>query len=163
MKEDIISQKIRRELNNLPIDTEPRAMYLMIEIRKVLEHDKIKDSILGFYCDWIAHTKLDRRQAQDIFDRICDENSPEGIHLISFGILRSSLKDFFVKYDLPTDLVGKHWGPFCEAIKDILVDTPIEKTDRGSVIGSFTFLRLGKNIVYRLERGEQGSLGRFIE
>ncbi len=41
MKEDILQIKIRKELDTLPIDTEARVLYLLVEIRKVLEHDNI--------------------------------------------------------------------------------------------------------------------------
>lgn len=130
MKTDIISQKISRELSNLPIDTEARVMYLLVEIRKVLEHDDKLNSILGFYGNWVVHTRLDRKFAHQIFDEINDDNSQVGNHLRSFNLLRNELKDFFVYNDLATDLVDEHWEPFRDKLLDILIDTPV-MNDKG--------------------------------
>ena len=120
MKEDILSQKIRRELANLPIDTEPRVMYLLIEIRKVLEHDNIKNTLLVFYGDWVVHTKLDRKFANKVFDEIYNEDSSISYHIKSFSLLKNTLLEFFNKHNLPTELIDNHWSFFRDKLLDIL-------------------------------------------
>jgi hypothetical protein len=139
MKEDIISQKLRRELSNLPIDTEPRVLYVLVEIRKILEHENknSRDNLLIFYCDWVVHTKMDRFQSQKIFD-IINKDGVESSQIISFNNLKAELRTFLEEKDLPTELVNNYWEPFKENLIDILVDTPIEK--KGPV-GAFYYQR----------------------
>ncbi len=166
MKEDILRQKIRRELSNLPIDTEPRAMYLLVEIRKVLEHENVKGGILRFYCDWVVHTKLDRFGAQEIYDKINSENT-ESSQIISFNKLKNELKKFLKDRDLQTDLTDKSnfWKTFKEKLIDILVDTPIEKIDK-VIAGSFFYRKentSGIHFCFKDKDGAIRSLGRIIE
>jgi len=138
MKENIISQKIRRELTNLPIDTEPRVMYLLVEIRKVLEHENIKSSALGFYCDWVVHTKLDRSYASSIYDEVSN-NTHEGLEMISFRKLKEEMHIFLQTRNLPTELlVDDNWKLFRDNLIEILIDIPIQKMV-GGITGSLFF------------------------
>lgn len=161
MKEDILSQKIRRELSVLPIDTEPRVMYLLVEIRKVLEHEEIKkNSLLGFYGDWVVHTKMDRSFAQKVFKEINDDKSEIGNHIKSFKLLKNELERFFEKHNLPITLISKHWAIFRDKLLDILIDTPIVN-DKGNK--SFGFHKLDDvgGIQYYLKDDEKlHTLGR---
>jgi len=163
MKEDILQTKIQRELESLPIDTEARALYLLVEIRKVLEHDAVTNSVLRFYGDWVVHTKLDRAFSQKIYevlqkeDRNCNQ-------IISFDTLRAELKAFLSQYDLPTALVDDdiHWIAFREKLIDILVDVPIVRKEE-QIVGTFEFQRRdGTGVEFRMvnERGE--TLGRMF-
>ena len=66
MRPDIIA-KIAKLLEMLPIDDEPRTVYLLAEVRKVLEREPPRAEelpTLKFYCDWALHSKLDGRAAQ---------------------------------------------------------------------------------------------------
>lgn len=160
MKEDIISQKIRRELSNLPIDTEPRVMYLLIEIRKVLEHENVRDSLLRFYGDWVVHTKMDRTFAKKLFTEINDDNSQVGHHIKSFNLLKNELKAFFEKHGLPTTLIDEHWIAFRDKLLDILIDTPIMNDTGDKSFGFHKSDTLG-GIQYYLKDGENlHTLGR---
>jgi len=162
MKEDIIQQKIRRELSNLPIDTEPRVMYLMVEIRKVLEHEN-RGGLLRFYCDWVVHTKMDRNPAQDIYDRISADNV-ESSQIISFSKLKDELKKFLEDRSLPTEITNTHWESFKSKLIDILVDTPIEKK---GIVGSFFYRKTdGVSDIefgFKNSDGSIKSLSRIIE
>jgi len=161
MKEDILSQKIRRELTSLPIDTEPRVMYLLIEIRKILEHDNTKNTILGFYGDWVVHTKLDRKFANKVFDEISKENSSISYHIKSFSLLKNILSVFFKDHDLPTELIDNHWTPFRDKLLDILIDTPIIN-NTGSKSFSFHKTDTIGGIQYYIKDGDNyHSLGRI--
>lgn len=140
MKEDIMSQKIIRELTNLPIDTEPRVMYLMVEIRKVLEHEDLKYGALRFYCDWIVHTKLDRSYAYSVYDEVSN-NTTEGLDIISFRKLKEEMSSFLQTRNLPTDLlIDDNWELFRDNLIEILIDTPVQKIDK-VIVGSFFFQR----------------------
>ncbi len=161
MKEDIISQKIRKELANLPIDTEPRVMYLLVEIRKVLEHDGIKNTLLGFYGDWVVHTKLDRAFAKKVFNEINDDNSEVGNHIKSFNLLKNELKVFLEKNNLPTDLITQHWSVFREKLIDILIDTPIIDDTGKKSFGFYEKDGVGGVQYYLKEDGKLHTLGRI--
>lgn len=160
MKEDLINQKIRAELNNLPIDTEARVMYLLVQIRKVLEHDTINNTLLSFYGDWVVHTKLDRKFARQVLKEVADENSEFGHHIRSFRLIKGEMANFFQKYYLPTDLVDNHWEMFRDKLLEILIDIPI-LSDQGDK--EFSFFK-GDNlggIQYRImENGNYRTLGR---
>lgn len=164
MKEDILQTKIRRELENLPINTEARVLYLLVEIRKVLEHDNVHNSVLRFYGDWVVHTKLDKAFSQRIYDELQSEDSRDGTNILNFERLKCELKEFLEHYQLPTDLVGIDdlWLPFREKLIDILVDVPLVRKKEMEV-GTFEFQRRdGTGVEFRMknERGEV--LGRMF-
>ncbi len=168
MKEDIISQKIRRELSNLPIDTEPRVMYLLVEIRKVFDHEETKDSVLRFYANWVVHTRLNKPWVEKVLNMISKDNGI-GSSMRAFYKIREELKCFIVKHDLPMGLVNKdsNWIPFRESLLNILIDTPIEKIKNVGkdkiVVASFTFQRRSSGIEFCVinEKGSE-RLGRII-
>ena len=65
MAKNSIVDKISDFLHSHPTLTEEcQAVYVMVELRKILDHDKktgIKEfDILRFYCDWTVHTEKDR-------------------------------------------------------------------------------------------------------
>lgn len=163
MKEDIISQKIRKELSIMPIDTEPRVMYLLVEIRKVLEHENNHGGLLRFYCDWVVHTKMDRNPAQDVYNKISAGNA-ESRQFISFEKLKCELREFLIEKNLPTELIDKHWKSFEDKLVDILVDTPLEGRD---MVGLFVYRRTngvsGIEFVFKNSDGSTRSLNRIIE
>jgi hypothetical protein len=164
MKEDILQTKIRSELENLPINTEARVLYLLVEIRKVLEHDNVHNSVLRFYGDWVVHTKLDKAFSQRIYDELQSEDSRDGTNILNFERLKRELKEFLEHYQLPTALVeiDDLWTPFREKLIDILVDVPLVRKQEKEV-GTFEFQRRdGTGVEFRMknERGEV--LGRMF-
>jgi len=62
-----ITEKLKNEISK-GIKTEPQAVYLLTEARKLIECDQSKDQYpdLKFHCDWALHSKLDGRAAQEI-------------------------------------------------------------------------------------------------
>ncbi|MBP9836794.1 MAG: hypothetical protein KBC78_03090 [Candidatus Pacebacteria bacterium] len=164
MKEDILQTKIRRELESLPIDTEARVLYLLVEIRKVLEHDNIHNSTLRFYGDWVVHTKLDRAFSQKIYEILRKEDTPARSKIISFDTLRVELKAFLSHYELPTILVDDDniWSSFREKLIDILVDVPIERRQE-QIVGTFEFQRRsGTGVEFRMKNEQGETLGRMF-
>lgn len=163
MKEDILQTKIRRELESLPIDTEARVLYLLVEIRKVLEHDAVNNSVLRFYGDWVVHTKLDRAFSQRIYEVLQREDHNRN-QIISFDTLRAELKAFLSQYELPTVLVDNdtHWFSFREKLIDILVDVPIIRKEE-QVVGTFEFQRRdGTGVEFRMINEQGETLGRMF-
>ena len=61
-RRDIIEKLAPLLTKGLP-DTEAGAVYLIVEIRKVLDHaydKKTEYTLLRFYCDWVVHTEKSR-------------------------------------------------------------------------------------------------------
>lgn len=67
MTRENIAEKIRAEIDK-GIETEAQALYLMAEVRKLLEQQDAKRQYeyLTFHCDWALHSKLDGRTTQKI-------------------------------------------------------------------------------------------------
>jgi hypothetical protein len=66
MKNDI-EHKLRRKLANNSIDNESDVVYLLVQCRKLLEHDPaLKHTLptLEFYCNWGLHIQLSRASTQ---------------------------------------------------------------------------------------------------
>ncbi len=111
MQHDILD-KLYRVLA-APIVGEPHVLYVMAEIRKVLEHiGKPGDQAdLSFFCDWALHIRIDRATPAGVILRRLDQaveqhlNSPEFVHciseIISLGQLRKELRRFAVEWNLP--------------------------------------------------------------
>lgn len=66
MKPDIIA-KLAKELKE-PISSEPQVVYLMVELRKLIElnGDGANYPALKFHCDWIVHPILQGQAAQEV-------------------------------------------------------------------------------------------------
>ena len=72
MEKDIV-RKIRK-LFAAGVDSEERVVYLLVELRKLMELNGDFDNYpaLKFYCDWVAHPSMDRVPAGrivELFDR----------------------------------------------------------------------------------------------
>jgi hypothetical protein len=78
MRPDIV-RKLRNELSE-PIRSERQVVYLLAELRKVMELESIERIEAGgpadtryfalkFYCDWAVHVRLDQSGAQRIVQR----------------------------------------------------------------------------------------------
>jgi hypothetical protein len=74
------------------ITVEAEALYLMVEVRKLLEHLDVKEQYkyLTFHCDWALHSKLKGTMAQEI--------------LRQFDAANIHLKEGAALHDLPLDL-----------------------------------------------------------
>jgi hypothetical protein len=62
-----ITRKLTSELN-AGIETEVQLVYLLAQIRKLIERDDLFSDYprLNFHCDWALHSKLDRAHAKGI-------------------------------------------------------------------------------------------------
>ena len=69
MEKDIV-RKIR-EVFSAGVDSEERVVYLLVELRKLMELKGDFDNYpaLKFYCDWVSHPSMDRRAAGRIVER----------------------------------------------------------------------------------------------
>lgn len=141
MAEEIISKLNFFLKNHLTFKEECEVVYLMVEIRKILDHkNNGKYSLLRFYCDWTVHTRKDRitKEMKKIMTevyinikkeietkRFVQEN--EVIKFIYMQQLRKETADFFTEINLFDELVknDKAWLFFLKLFVKILEDQPI--------------------------------------
>ena len=57
-----------------PIEAECQVVYILVEVRKLLEHEGTKNTLnaLTLCCDWSIHTKLDRNEARKVLKEVDD-------------------------------------------------------------------------------------------
>jgi hypothetical protein len=92
MSTPAIIRKLTKELED-GITSEVQVVYLLAGIRKLMERDGIKSQYpyLTFHCDWVLHSELQGKTAQDI--------------LRKFDAAHPLLRDHNVElHDLPGDL-----------------------------------------------------------
>ena len=57
MARDVLIQKIGDTIV-AGIESEQAVVYLLVEIRKLADRDKYRDSVLRMFCNWIVHAEL---------------------------------------------------------------------------------------------------------
>jgi hypothetical protein len=140
---DII-KKLKKELDR-GIASEARAVYLLTEVRKLIERDKAKGAYpnLKFHCDWVLHAKLTGPGAQDIL-RQFDAAHPllrdqklrlHDLPLVLRGEINriSKMKSFREELDLLLADYGlpplkRGWTHFLHVYAKIVEDIPLEVT-----------------------------------
>lgn len=138
MKEDI-SSKLSRLLRGA-VDEEHKVVYLMVGIRKIIEHkrkeldEKMKYRYyptLTFYCDWCVHIELSGSAAQYYLKHIeVLVNQDKGIDnkifdFLNFKELEKEFKDFFKEYNLNSVIFFQNWKTFLKAFIEVLADCPL--------------------------------------
>lgn len=125
-------------------DTEPNAVYLLVQLRKVLDHaysNPKSYSLLRFYCDWIVHTEKNRNLThiaplvQQIYDDVkvqiekgplAATRHPGIVQFIYMEELRNEMEGLFKKENLPLDLFQKApWVAFIATVVQVLTNQPI--------------------------------------
>jgi hypothetical protein len=127
------------------ITTEAEALYLLVAVRKLLEHRQAKDQYkyLTFHCDWALHSKLEGRTAQAILKEFDAANIhlkagvelhdlPSGprteIERISkMKYFEDELEDFLNRNGLPTlkETRSDGWIHFVHLYMKIVEDCPL--------------------------------------
>jgi hypothetical protein len=143
VQSDII-RKLREHLD-LGVDTECEAVYLLCEVRKILEawkrEKRPRPATLKMFCDWALHVDLTYESTTKHFlERIDDalkvllggtqtgetmarENALFR-ELAHFETFRTELGAFLREYGLPTDLCddSTKWASFLEAYAGVIED-----------------------------------------
>lgn len=139
-----ILEKLEKQLNK-GIDTEAEASYLLIEIRKFLEQQKLEGDFqyLKFYCDWIAHPGLAGPMAQRVLKEFDEANIqlktgiemdrlPHGLRreierLSKFRYFQEELSKFLADNKLPAMTAERHdgWAHFFHLYTKIIEDCPL--------------------------------------
>lgn len=140
--ENAIIAKLRKELSG-SIDTEPKVVYFLCEIRKLLEArglDRAAKAV-RLFCHWALHVHLDKPGTTKHFLQEIDEaltnlfeNPPSGAtiahehrlfeELAYFDTFRSELGSVLRDYGLPTDLCDDNvrWANFLLAYSGVIED-----------------------------------------
>jgi len=135
MKEQIV-EKLKHVLSK-PIDSESQVVYVMAELRKILEHMNLKNKrpYLNLYCSWVLHVKIDssstaKRILEELEgDEIIDDIA--FIRLIGANQLRSDILTLIRedKLDIPRDNfeVDSNWRNFRRLLQRVILNCPLEK------------------------------------
>lgn len=166
MLPDIISKLAN--LLTTGIQTEAEVVYLLVQVRKVLEHDQSTEyGSLKFHCDWALHTAMDRASAQvllKVFDAANLElktdptkkldDLPKPIRdqissIIKLSSFKEELARFFNTYGLPSmiDHTPDGWSKFFKLYAFVIKDVPLEiKGTEGSVVKVVPGIELAKEL-----------------
>jgi hypothetical protein len=164
MTKDIVG-KLRDHLA-LPVDTEPAVMYLMAEVRKLLDRDdpQHKNLALWMYCHWAVHVDLTNTNTtlhflEQVDDFITDTvagltpNRPYKLidshrlfrEFVYWEAFRKQLTDVLKSYGLPTDLCDEDpkWFAFLTAYAGVIEDGALssesKKKDTLKAVDKVTF------------------------
>lgn len=135
-----------RDLIRNGINTEAEVVYLMVQVRKLIESERLTDfENLKFHSDWVVHSKLSGRKAQEVLKQFDEANVllRDGIELedlpsllrneidqlSKLDIFREELDRFLDGHSLP--LINSHeegWTKFLLLYASIIEDCPLEMT-----------------------------------
>jgi len=159
-----IVKKLKKFLRIHPIFTEEcQVMYLLVEIRKVLDQNKkSRYPILRFYCDWSVHAEKNRITKEikkimvDIYHNVKREiqkpmsrsSKAKTNDFIYMKDLRVEMKKFLHEYKLLGLFTpdGNNWLEFIKLLVKILTEQPIRKPC--SYIKMFEFLPATEGCVW---------------
>jgi hypothetical protein len=161
---DEITYKLADFLNQVRVFThDSQVVYILVELRKLLDHYNAKASLVRFYADWAVHTKKDRitaefkQVARSIYldakatieatdPELAEKHSP----LIAFAhgdTLASELQAFLIKHGIPRNLTqdAESWDSFVSFLVRVLENQPIIKPC--DQIAKMYFVPAAKNCV----------------
>ena len=137
-----IIDKLRSELHR-PIETEMQVVYILVEIRKLLEHNRQKNlyPVMNFYCNWVVHTRLSESFVADKIVRLFDEImyrdlngaaylelKDEALGFLNERQLQDELRTFLGSSDLRTEVCTDpvRWHAFRKRLAGVIEDVPLE-------------------------------------
>jgi hypothetical protein len=133
------------------VNTEAQAVYLMVQIRKLLESGpKGKYPHLKFNCDWALHAKLSGTTAQWVLERFDSANIllqddrklldlPDGLQseikqISKMGLFKGELDSFLNEHSLPKIETNQEgWPKFLFFYAKVVEDCPLEIRPANSV------------------------------
>lgn len=110
-----------------PIRSEKQVAYILGEIRKKLEPDELskeKYFALSMYCDWVLHSKLDRKGAVEFLKTI-DINNRDSAKKISLETFREEFLSYLSENNLPVEIVNDEWFQFRKYFLNIITSVPL--------------------------------------
>jgi len=138
--QDELLRKINDALSSA-ITTEMQVVYLLVEIRKLLDRDNYTQPTIRSFSNWVVHTSLEHKaegttQVLQEFDECVsltiEENKGPGTFPQHYSLrnFRDGLQTFLAAYTLPTQLTDDDttWQTFCRLYSDVVSDCPITLT-----------------------------------
>jgi hypothetical protein len=160
MTPEIISKLNEFLDTHLPFKEECEAVYLMVEVRKLLdrEHKRNHFAQVRFYCDWTVHTSKDRnlsaiRNIMEQLEKSMSNGNPhptqDAVNFFSLLDLREEMVDLFRRHGLRANLSkdDNHWKHFVDVLIPVLADQPITNPINGISSLSFVSGKIGTKIV----------------
>lgn len=159
MEEEIIT-KLKSALAE-PIQKECQVVYILVEIRKLLERlkDKNNFSVLNFYSNWALHPEIDKTSSirpilekieEAILRKTYDVNAIMAI--VDFEEFCKEIGTFLGKFAINNPFLKiDYWRKFRRLLVGVLIDCPL-KPNYGE-IKEFRFIKaINKDDVdYRIE------------
>lgn len=138
---DVIVEKISKELK-AGIDTEAKVVYLLAEIRKILNLTNDRRISLIVFRDWALHSELTYPNTisyfSNKFESYIDTNSnskdvssailSNQREFLKLNELKTELESFLKVYELPTNIIDNNscWMRFITLLLEILKDCPVK-------------------------------------
>jgi hypothetical protein len=140
---DEITAKLTDFLNRIErFSEESQVLYVLVELRKLLDHYGSNARLLRFYADWSVHISKDRINKEfesvsaAIYKNAVDKiNAPhplavDDIEIVNFAhghTLAEELEQFIHQVQLPTHLVTRSetWNSFVSLLVKVLENQPI--------------------------------------
>src|SRR5258708_12095386 len=139
-----------------PFTEECEAVYLMVELRKLLERE-YKDgnrwtgefAKVRLYCDWTVHPSIDRNPTiKDMMEKLKEalSNGEDTSYFFSLSELRSEMSELFRKQGLRDKLCrdNEHWKHFVDVLTPVLIDQLINNPNPTVGISSVSFVAGGR-------------------
>ena len=139
MEEEIIT-KLKSALSE-PIEKECQIIYILVEIRKLLERNniKFKYSVLNFYCNWVLHSEIERIEPEfqimleelekTIRSSNYDPMIPEKI--LNFELFQKDFQKFINDFSISYN-VREKWVAIRKLLINAISDFPL-KIKQGAV------------------------------
>jgi hypothetical protein len=164
MAPNTIVEKLSKLLSN-PIETECQVVYLLCEVRKLLDEPPRRLFTLSLHCHWALHVNLSHTpttgnflaKVDDFVSNILGSHSRDETeqaswekraeemfqYFVSLSTLRKELREFLMSYTLPTSLCDDDifWFKFVTAYGGVIEDGYLrcEDKDRLKTIDMVTF------------------------
>lgn len=157
--EEIVEKLNRFITDHNPVTEECQAVYIMVEIRKILDYRKDhwrngEFTLLRFYCDWMVHTEKEaitdsmRDVMTGIFngvksqieEKIMIKGEYEVSPVMKFAYmeeLRIEVKRFLEAEDINLELVDDGWVPFVQNFVKVLENQSVINPTEDIAVFSF--------------------------
>jgi hypothetical protein len=135
MKDGLLS-KIDQVLSQ-PITEEMQVVYLLVEIRKLMDRTNYQDTVLRTFCNWVAHIELEQkkegstiilREIENLVMRSEEGRElPNPLQLVSACGFRKALERICTEHGLPTELTTQQerWSLFTKLYSSVVAECPI--------------------------------------
>lgn len=135
-----IAIKLKEFLRNHPkFERACEVVYLMVEIRKILDFQRGGSALLRLYCNWVLHNQLDKPYTTAILSQKFSINNINQLSareiarklksgrsaFFELNDFNNELKIFFKTYRLPMAPLNNHWAQFRTLFLDVITECPV--------------------------------------